>query len=234
VCSAAPRLGAATAVFVADERTEGFLRDQRRSKAHRALAPDPGAPADEVVAVDLGGIDPLVADETGKVRAVRDRQGAPVAQALLGGDSGVTLRDLFAVAALLKSKRVPPRVDFLLAVPSRQMLEVLAQAGALADLVAVGARIVEPDARVVTGELYPPPRVGLSVRTADLASPSAGASDGNVVVVSAETLAWSVATGVLGDPRGFKRPARVTVPRALPTDDVLVVRDKKALAPRQT
>jgi aconitate hydratase len=164
-------------------------------------------------------------DETGAVRGVRDLNGKPVSQVLLGGDSGSTLRDLFAAAALLKSKRVPARVEFLLAVPSRQMLEVLAGSGALTDLIATGARLIEPDARVMSGELYPPAPAGLSARTHDL-EPSVTMPK-NVAIASAETLAYAVATGEMGDPRTFKRPVRVTIPRALPTDDVLVVRDRK-------
>ncbi len=221
----APQLGAAGALFVSDERTEVFLRDQRRSKAHRALVPDAGAPCDEVLNVDLGAVDPLYMDETGAVRSVRDLNGKPVSQVLLGGDTGATLRDLFAAAALLKSKRVPARVEFLVAIPSRQMLEVLAGSGALTDLIATGARLIEPDARVMSGELYPPAPAGLSARTHDL-EPSM-TSPKNVAIASAETLAYAVATGEMGDPRSFKRPVRVTIPRALPTDDVLVVRDRK-------
>ena len=226
----APQLGAAAAVFVSDERTEVFLRDQRRSKAHRALAPDAGAPCDDVLNVDLGAVDPLLQDENGQVRAVRDLAGKPVAQVLLGGDSGITLRDMFAAAALLKSKRVPPRLDLLLAIPSRQMLEVLASSGALTDLIATGARLIEPDARVMTGQIYPPaPSAisgGLSLRSCDPEPRIAGTS--SFVVASAETLAYAVATGEVGDPRSFKRPVRVTVPRALPTDDVLMVRERKS------
>ena len=224
----APQLGAVGAIFVSDERTEVFLRDQRRSKAHRALVPDAGAPCDEVLNVDLGAVDPLYMDETGQVRTVRDLAGKPVTQVLLGGDSGCTLRDLFAAAALLKSKRVPPRVEFLLAVPTRQMLEVLSSTGALTDLIATGARLVEPDARVMTGELYPAVPGGLSARTQDL-EPGVTAPK-SVAIASAEALAYAVATGEMGDPRSFKRPVRVTIPRALPTDDVLVVRDRKGAA----
>jgi aconitate hydratase len=222
----APQLGAATGVFVSDERTEVFLRDQRRSKAHRALVPDAGAPCDDVVNLDLGAVDPLLQDETGQVRAVRDLAGKPVAQVIIGGDSGVTLRDLFAAAALLKSKRVPPRLDLLLAIPSRQALEVLASTGALTDLIATGARLIEPDGRVVTGGIYPPPPgEGISARTFD---PEPHASvQAPSIVASAETLAYAVASGEMGDPRLFKRPVRVTVPRALPTDDVLVVRERR-------
>ncbi len=224
--SLAPHLGAVAALFVSDERTEVFLRDQRRSKAHRALAPDAGAPCDEVLNVDLGAVDPLLMDETGQVRAVRDLAGKPVSQVLLGGDSGITLRDLFAAAALLKSKRVPPRLDLLVSVPSRQMLEVLGAAGALTDLVATGARLIEPDARVMSGALYPPPEGGLSLRCCD-PEPRSG-SKPSAIVASAETLAYAVATGEIGDPRAFKRPVRVTVPRALPTDDVLIVRERRS------
>lgn len=221
----APQVGAAAAIFVSDEKTEGFLRDQRRSKAHRAIVPDPGAPCEEVVGIDLATVDPLLMDENGQVRRVGDLAGKSVGQVVLGGDSGATLRDMLAAAALLKSKRVPSRLDLLVSPPSRQVLEVLAQQGALVDLVATGARVIEPDARVVSSEVYPPPEGTLSLRTSDPEPLVAGTP--RFIVASAETLAYAVATGTVGDPRSFKRPVRVTVPRVLPTDDVLVLRDKK-------
>src|SRR5262249_44085079 len=199
--------------------------DQRRSKAHRTLIPDPGAPCDEVVSVDLAAVDPLLCDESGQVRPVRELAGKPVSQVVLGGDTGATLRDMLAAAMLLKSKRVPPRLDFIVAPPSRQVLEVLGQAGALVDLIATGARIVEPDRRLVTGGIYATSPGQLSLRTSDR-EPHA-AESGAFVVASAETLAYAVATGSVGDPRSFKRPVRVTVPRALPTDDVLILRDRR-------
>ncbi len=220
-----PHLGASAAVFVSDEKTEVYLRDQRRSKAHRSLVPDPGAPCDDVISVDLSAVDPLVMDEQGVVRPVRELAGKPVVQVVLGGDTGASLRDLLAAAALLKSKRVPPRLDLLIAPPSRQALEVLAHSGALVDLIATGARLIEPDQRLVTGELYPPPAGGVSLRTCD-PEPSAPL-DRRFVVASAETIAYAVASGTVGDPRSFKRPVRVTVPRTLPTDDVLIVRKAK-------
>ena len=221
----APQLGAAAALFVSDEKTEVYLRDQRRSKAHRGLQPDAGAPCDDVISVDLSAVDPLIMDRDGKVKGVRELADTPVAQVILGGDNGASLRDLLAAAALVKSKRVPPGLDLLLSPPSRQCLEVLAQSGALVDLIATGARLLEPDHRIVAGELYPPPSHGLSLRTFE---PEPGAPrERAFAVASAETIAFAVASGKVGDPRSFKRPARVTVPRALPTDDVLIVRKVK-------
>jgi aconitate hydratase len=219
----APLLGAQAGIFLSDEKTESYLRDQRRSKAHRTLFADQGAPCDHAISIDLGTVDPLLLDETGQVRAVRDLAGKPVHQVVLGGDTGVTLRDMLAAAQLLKSKRLPSRVDFLVAPPSRQVLEVLASTGALTDLAATGARIIEPDRRTMTGEMYPTPPGKLSIRTCD---PEPRGTP--FIVASAETVAYTVATGAIGDPRSFKRPVRVTVPRVLPTDDVLVVKERRA------
>ncbi len=232
VAGIAPSCGAAAALFASDERTEVFLRDERRSKAHRALTPDPGAPCDEVLNIDLGAVDPLAVDENGAVRTVRDVGAREISQVVLGGDSGVTLRDFFAVAALLKAKRVPSHVDFLLAVPSRQILEVLASSGALSDLIAAGARLIEPDARLLDGSLYAAPDPATSLRTHEpwLSSKKTP----RPLVASAETLAQAVASGALGDPRVFRRPVRLTLPRELPTDDVLIARaipEKKAKKP---
>jgi len=221
LCAMAPRLGAAGALFGSDEKTEIFLRDQKRSKAHRTLSADVGAPWDQVLSLDLGAVDPLVMDEEGRIRPVRDFDGKPVSQVILGGDSGVTLRDLLAAAALLKSKRVPPRVEFLFSPPSRQILEVLARSDALVDLIATGARLIEPDRRALSGELYPPRPGGVSLHSSD-PEISQRASVG--LVASAETLAFAIAHGEVGDPRNFKRPVRVAVPRNLPTDDVLLAR----------
>ena len=226
LCAVAPAAGAASAVFVSDDKSEAFLRDQRRSKAHRALVPDPGAPCEEVLSIDLSTVDPLLMDTRGEIKSVRDLAGTPVQQVLLGGDSGATLRDLLAAATLLKSKRVPSRLDFLVAPPSRQVLEVLAQDGGLVDLVATGARLIEPDARVLSGELYPPGPGLASIRTCD--PTPAPQRTSSFIVASAETAAYAVATGEIGDPRSFKRPIRVTVPRVFPTEDVLFTRPRKS------
>ena len=127
---------------------------------------------------------------------------------------------MLAAAILLKSKRVPPRLDLLVALPSRQVLEVLSSSGALIDLLATGARLVEPDARVMSGHMYPPPPSGgLSARTCD---PEPGAR--------AMSPSWSrrrkrshtqSRRGNWAIPLVQARRACDAVPRALPTDDVL-------------
>ena len=226
LASIAPLVGATGSLFISDEKTEAYLRDQRRSKAHRALVPDAGAPCEEVIPIDLAAVDPLVMDPNGVVRSVRDVSGKPAAQVILGGDGTATARDFLAAATLLKSKKIGPRLDFLILPPSRQILEILAKTGALTDLLATGARLIEPDRLNTYGELYPPPStdIGVSVRTSD---PEPCAPGPGCYVVSAETLAYTVAHNQLGDPRAFKRPVRVQIPRELPTEDQLVVRERR-------
>ena len=226
LASVAPLVGAVGSLFISDEKTEAYLRDQRRSKAHRALIPDAGAPSEEVVNIDLATVDPLVMDPLGAIRSVRDVAGKAVAQVILGGDGTATARDFLAAATLLKSKKIGPRLDFLICPPSRQILEILAKTGALTDLLATGARLIEPDRLVQYGELYPAPSVdiGVAVRTSDVDPCAPGAGS---YIVSAETLAYTVAHSQLGDPRAFKRPVRVQIPRELPTEDQLVVRERR-------
>lgn len=218
----AHQLGAAGALFPSDEKTETFLRDQRRSKAHRSLYADPGAKYHDNVALDLASVEPLLMAENGRIRPVRELEGTAVSQVLLGGDSGISLRDLLAAAALLKSKRADPSVEFLLCPPSRQILELLSRSDALASLLATGARLIEADRRAMTGLLYKIAEPGATLRNADRDPGDAS------MIASAESLAFAIAHGHIGDPRKFKRPVRVTVPRSLPTEDVLLVRGKDA------
>jgi aconitate hydratase len=223
----ATKLGALGAVFPADERMVAFLRDQRRSKAHRVLAEEPEAPYEASVGVDLGAVDPLLGTPSGQSRTVRELAKTKVSQVVVGGDSGAGYRELLTVAALLRSKRVPRNLDFIVAAPSRQTLEIVAAAGALSDLVATGARIIDPDPRVLTGEICPPPHAAASGEGLSLVSfVEDGLGLPGRYSAGPETLALAVATGEVGDPRAWKRAPRLTTPRTLPTDDVLLVRGK--------
>lgn len=221
LCSFAERWGAQSALFGSDEKTESFLREQRRSKAYRSLTFEPKAPFERTFTIDLSTVEPLILDGAGQVHPVHKFEGQPVNQVVLGGDSGATLRDFLSVAAFLKSKRIPPEIELLVAPPSRQALEVLARTQTLADLVATGARFIEPDRRVLLGSLYPPQAGGHSLHTS---APPPSHQSLTYLTTSAETLAFSVSQGEVGDPRRFKRQLRVIVPRQLPTDDTWLTR----------
>ena len=217
----APRVGAGGALFPSDARTASFLSSQRRMKAYRSLAADPGAAWGDIVSLNLSAIDPLILDEFGTVRQVRELSGSPLSQAILGGDSGAGLLDLLVSSKVLKCKRLAAHLELLVAPPTRQVLDAIVRSGALADLLGTGARLIEPDAGLLDGSLYPPPPGGVSLRTFDPEPLEAGQS---VRLTSAETAAWSVARGSIQDPREMKRPVRVTIPRSLNTEDSLLLK----------
>ncbi len=220
IAAIGPALGALAVLFPSDERTVAFLRDQRRAKAHHVLAPDPGATYDAEATLELGAVDPLVLGPDGAVRPTRELAGAEVSQVILGGDVGVTARDFAQVAALLRGKRIPDGLELLLAPPSRQVLQVIARIGALAELLAIGGRLVEPSVGLRAGALHPAVGPGLSL----VSWGGPGALTGGRLAASPATLALAVASGKLGDPRAWKRPPRVLLPRSLPTEDALLVR----------
>ncbi len=224
VASAAPSLGALTALFPSDEKSEVFLRDQRRSKAFRALSVDPGAPCGAYHSLELSSLEPLIREPGGRVRFARELS-VPVSQVIVGGDSGGSLRALLTAATLLKSKRLSGQLDLLLCPASRQVLEVLAREGALGDLVAAGARVIEPDRRLLEGSLHVTTPQQTSLRT--FVTGGAGQAQ-PAYLASMETAAYCIASGHLGDPRALRRPARITLPRALPTDDTLLARQPRS------
>jgi aconitate hydratase len=222
IAAAAKLVGALAVVFPVDERVEDFLRDERRSKAHRVLPEEAEAPHDATQVLDLGTVGACLGTPSGAT-PVGKLAGEKVAQVLLGGD-GMHYRDVLVVAALVRGKRVPRGLDLVFVPPSRQVLDVAASSGALADLLGAGARIVEPDPAILRGEVFVP-----SPTKGDGLTLSAFLGHETVeraYTASSETLAMAIARGVVHDPKAFRRLPRLKLPRSLPTDDVLIVRPR--------
>jgi aconitate hydratase len=222
IAGVAKLVGGLSIVFPVDERVEDFLRDERRSKAHRVLPEEAEAPYDAALSLDLGTVGSCLGTPQGST-PIGKLAGEKVSQVLLGGD-GMHYRDVLVVAALVRGKRVPRGLDLIFVPPSRQVLDVAATTGALADLVGAGARIVEPDPAILRGDVFAPsPTKGAGLTlTAFLRHEHAE----RAFAASPETLAMAVARGAVHDPKAFRRSPRLKLPRALPTDDVLIVRPR--------
>jgi aconitate hydratase len=156
LCSIAPDVGAAAALAASDEKTELFLRDQRRSKAHRQLSPDAGATYATVVRLELGAVEPLARLADGHIFALGEREFPPIHEIVLGGDVSGTLRDMLCAAQWFKAKRSQLDVDLLLVPATRQTLEAITSDGTLSQLLSAGARLVPPDERLFDGHWQPP------------------------------------------------------------------------------
>ncbi|MBM4315753.1 MAG: aconitate hydratase, partial [Deltaproteobacteria bacterium] len=160
-------LGITTSVFPSDEIARQFFAAQGRVDQWRELLPDPDAVYDELIEIDLDGIEPNVAlpHSPDNVCTVREAGPVRVDQVMIGSCTNSSYRDLMVVARMLKGKRVHPDVSFGVAAGSRQVLRMIAENGALGDIIDSGARILESSCGFCAGYGQSPQSGGVSVRT---------------------------------------------------------------------
>ena len=219
-------LGATTSVFPSDEVTRAFLKAQDREADWQALAADPGAAYDETVEICLDTLVPLVAkphmpDNVETVEAV-----GPIAvdQVFIGSCTNSSYQDMMRVARILKGKRVHPNVSLVIGPGSRQVLTMLARNGALADMMAAGARILETACGPCIGMGQSPRTGAVSLRTNNRNFYArSGTASAGIYLVSCETAAASALTGVLTDPRTLDVDLEIPQPEHFEVNDNLVI-----------
>ena len=219
-------LGATTSVFPSDEVTRAFLKAQDREADWQPLAADPGAAYDETVEICLDTLVPLVAkphmpDNVETVEAV-----GPIAvdQVFIGSCTNSSYQDMMRVARILKGKRVHPNVSLVIGPGSRQVLTMLARNGALADMMAAGARILETACGPCIGMGQSPRTGAVSLRTNNRNFYArSGTASAGIYLVSCETAAASALTGVLTDPRTLDVDLEIPQPEHFEVNDNLVI-----------
>jgi aconitate hydratase len=219
-------LGATTSIFPSDERTRDYLRAQRREEVWRPLAADPDAEYDEVMEIDLGTLEPLVAcpSSPDAVVPVREVAGTEVAQVCIGSCTNSSYHELMMVASVLKGQMVHPQVSTTISPGSRQVFTMIARAGALADLIAAGARILESGCGPCIGMGQAPPSGAASLRTFNRNFPGrSGSPDDRVYLASPEVAVATALRGVISDPRELGEPPRIEQPRQFFIDDSMII-----------
>ncbi len=221
--------GVTTSIFPSDEMTRSFLKSQQRETDWTELEADADAEYDRVIDIDLSKIMPLAATPHSpeNISTVKEIQGIKVDQVCLGSCTNSSYKDLSTVAEILKGKVAHPGVSFVIAPGSRQVLENLSRDGYLAELLSAGARIAECACGFCIGNSQSPPSAGVSLRTSNRNfSGRSGTADASVYLVSPETAAAAVITGVITDPRdlGTEYP-RIGVP------DRFIINDRMIISP---
>ena len=219
-------LGASTSIFPSDDVTRAFMKAQGREQDWVALAPDEDAVYDEVVEIDLSALRPLAAcpHSPDNVKPVEELGTMKVDQCCIGSCTNSSLMDMLKVAAILKGKTVHPDVSLSIAPGSKQVYNMLAENGALADLIAAGARILECACGPCIGMGQSPNSKGVSLRTFNRNFEGrSGTADGQVYLVSPETAAASALTGVFTDPRTLGEPVSVTMPEHFLINDNMII-----------
>ena len=223
ICNMAMETGATTAVFPADEETRTWLAAQGRVHDFLPLAADPGADYDERVSIDLSTLEPLVAlpQSPGNVVAVAEVAGTEVVQVCVGSSVNSAYEDLATVAAALRGRSVDPGVQLTVTPGSRQILDVIVRSGVYADLLAAGARMLEPICGPCIGIGQAPIRNRPSLRTFNRNFPGrSGTAEDQVYLCSPSTAAASALTGIITDPRsGDLQPLRPAEPPDLTLHD---------------
>ncbi|NLH97133.1 MAG: aconitate hydratase [Clostridiaceae bacterium] len=219
-------LGATTSIFPSDEVTREFLKAQGRESDWVELLPDPDAEYDEEITIDLGSLEPLAAKphSPDNVEEVSSIGPIKVDQVCIGSCTNSSYMDLIKVAKILKGKTVHPDASLVIAPGSKQVLTMLAKEGALADLVAAGARILESACGPCIGMGQAPATDAVSLRTFNRNFEGrSGTKSAKVYLVSPETAAASAITGVLTDPRTLGEAPAVTMPESFLINDNMIV-----------
>lgn len=219
-------LGATTSIFPSDSVTLAFLKAQGREKDWVELSPDADAVYDENVEIDLNELVPLAArpHSPDNVARVRDIGRIKIDQVAIGSCTNSSYMDMMKVASILKGKTVNPEVSLVIAPGSKQVLNMLAQNGALADMVAAGARILESACGPCIGMGQAPATNAVSLRTFNRNFEGrSGTPSAKVYLVSPEVAAASAVAGVLTDPAELGSAPQVTMPEKFVINDNMVV-----------
>ena len=219
-------LGASTSVFPSDEVTRAFMAAQGREADWVEVRADDDAVYDEVVEIDLSALRPLAAcpHSPDAVKAVEEIGPIKVDQCCIGSCTNSSLMDMLKVAAILKGKTVHPDVSLSIAPGSKQVYNMLAENGALADLIAAGARILECACGPCIGMGQSPNSGGISLRTFNRNFEGrSGTADAQVYLVSPETAAASALAGVFTDPRTLGTPPAIEMPDRFLINDNMIV-----------
>jgi len=219
-------LGATTSIFPSDEITRAFLAAQGRADDYIPLASDEDAQYDRVIEIDLSALKPMIAcpHSPDNVVAVDTLKEVKVDQVCIGSCTNSSLLDMLKVAAMLKGKTVAPGVSLSISPGSRQVLTELANCGALTDILASGARLLECACGPCIGMGFSPSSGGVSLRTFNRNFLGrSGTKDGQVYLVSPETAAASALTGYITDPTTMEPIPPIQMPEYFHVDDSAVL-----------
>jgi len=220
-------LGVTTSIFPSDETTRLFLKAQDREESWRMIAPDSDAEYYRVIDIDLSTIEPMAAcpHSPDNVKPIAELEGMTVDQIAIGSCTNSSYKDLMTVAAILRGKRIASHTSLILAPGSRQVFEMIARNGALADIIGSGARVMEAACGFCIGAGQAPGSGAVSLRTSNRNFEGrSGTPSAQVYLVSPETAALSAVEGRLVNP--LSRPAeeypRVAMPGRFLIDDSMI------------
>lgn len=226
ICNMGAELGATTSIFPSDEQTRRYLAAQGREEVWTSLSADEDAVYAQVLTLDLSALSPLVAQPSmpDEVVPIAEVKGLPIAQVCVGSCVNSSYEDLMTVAAILKGKQVHPSVSMTVTPGSKQVYTMIAQNGALADLIAAGARVLESACGPCLGMGQAPATGVASIRSFNRNFRGrSGTTEDQVYLASPATCAAAALAGSIADPRNLGKSVAVPAPRTYVTNDNMII-----------
>jgi 3-isopropylmalate dehydratase large subunit len=202
----AAEMGAKNGYFEPDDLTLEWLKARARAD-FEIVRSDPGAAYEAVLQYDLSALEPQIAcpHTVDNVKPVREVEGRPFHQALIGTCTNGRLEDLEVAARILKGRKIHPNIRLLILPASRAvyveamkrgLLEILSEAGAVILNPGCGPCLGAHEGLLAPGEVV----VGTSNRNF---KGRMGGRDSEIYLASPATVAASALEGRITDPRKY-------------------------------
>lgn len=223
-------LGVTTSLFPSDKKTLEFLEAQDREDAYEQMYPDPEAPYDRVIEINLSELEPMAAcpSSPDNIAAISEIAGRKINQVVIGSCTNSSYTDMMMVAETLKGRKIDPSVELGIAPGSKQVLRMLAENGSLADMIAAGARIIESGCGPCIGQGFSPGDGTVTLRTFNRNFAGRTGSKGDqCYLVSPETAVASAIMGEITDPQDMKKMMgfgypKIKMPKEFLVDDSMI------------
>jgi 3-isopropylmalate/(R)-2-methylmalate dehydratase large subunit len=197
-------MGAKSAIIEPDEVTLAWVKD----RAQRSFTPvhsDAGCEYEEVIEVDLGALEPLLAcpHKLDNIRSVVSQAGTKIDEAVIGTCTNGRFEDLASAAAIVAGKSVATGVRFIVVPASREVYQRALKAGHIATLSDAGALVFPPGCGPCMGEhsgVLGAGEVCISSGNRNMKG-RMGSGESFVYLGSPQTVAASALAGEIADPR---------------------------------
>lgn len=204
ISNMAVETGAKAGIFVPDERTLEYA-GSRASREFSSVYPDKDAEYERIVEIDVQSMEPLVAapHSPANVHKASAFAGTEIDQVFIGSCTNGRLRDMEMAAAILKGKKVDPRVRCVVIPASYDVYKESMKRGYLEIFASAGASICTPTCGPCLGG-----HMGILAAGEKCVSTSnrnfvgrMGHTESEVYLASPLVAAASAVTGHITDPR---------------------------------
>lgn len=218
-------LGVTTSLFASDEQTRKFLAAQKREQDYQQLSADADAQYDRIIEINLDQLEPMAAcpSSPDNVKTIKELSGTEITQVVIGSCTNSSYTDLMMVAGALKGHCINSMVELAIAPGSKEVLNMLAENGALADMISAGARILESGCGPCIGQGFSPANDTVTLRTFNRNfAGRTGTKGDQAYLVSPETAVASALTGSITNPRELPKLFGLEYPKIEMPDEFII------------